>query len=140
MTDATGFLKPHQLPGLARINRFVDSLPYRDMTANPRFAGSGPNDVRIRRSNRQRANRRNRLRVEYRFPMNAAIDRLENSARRRARVVNKRLTRHSHDRSYAVAHWAKVSPAQRISVCRLGLDLSNDECKKYQCKSEADLF
>ena len=51
VSDASGFF----LPGLAGIGRFVNSLAHRDVTPNPRFAGSGPNDIRIGRRNRQRS-------------------------------------------------------------------------------------
>src|ERR1041384_3188142 len=116
MTDAPGFLETHQLPGLAGISRFVDSLPDRDMTADPSFTSSRPNNIWIRRSNRQRSNRRHRLRVKDGFPMNAAVDRLEDSAGRRPGVIDERLTGHADDRGRAIANGSYIPPAHRVGV------------------------
>ena len=80
VADTPGVIKSHQLPGLARVSRFVDSLADRNVTANPGFTRAGPNDVGVRRSNRERADGGNRLIIENRLPVNTAIEGLEDAS------------------------------------------------------------
>src|SRR2546421_7734936 len=84
VTNTSCFLKPHQFPGLARVRRFVDALAHRDVTANPGFAGAGPDYIWIRWRDGQRADRGDGLTIEDRFPMHSAVSRFPNTARRRA--------------------------------------------------------
>src|SRR6185295_13375146 len=51
-------------PRLAGVCRLVDAVADRDVAADERFAGAGPDDVRVRRRDRQRADRGHRLVVE----------------------------------------------------------------------------
>src|SRR5882672_5414794 len=71
--DATSLLKPHQLPGLARVSGFVDARADRDMAANVRLAGTRPNCVWIGRRDGQRTDRGHGVLIENCIPMNAAV-------------------------------------------------------------------
>src|SRR2546430_1756104 len=91
------------------------------MAANPCFAGAGPDDVGVRRRNRERADRGNRLVVEDRLPMDAAVSGLENTARSGAGVVDVGLADDSCDCADSIADWTDVTIAKRAQCFRVDL-------------------
>ena len=110
--DAAGLLEAHVRPRVAGVRRFVDAVPDRDVAANPRLAGAGPDDVRIRCGHGQRADRLRGLIVEELRPVDAAVDRLRDPARRAAGVVDERIAGDADDRGNPVALGADEAPAQ----------------------------
>ena len=79
--DAARFFQTHALPGLSGIRRFIDPISMGDVAPDEGFPGSGPNDVGVRGGDRQRADGRDRLLVEYRLPVDAAVFGYENPPR-----------------------------------------------------------
>jgi hypothetical protein len=110
--DAAGFFEPHQVPGLARIERLINALPNGDMAANERFAGARPHDVRIAAGNGKRADGGHRLPVEDRFPMRSAIGRFENTARSCARIIDAGIAGNTHRRIHSIPDRTDIAIAQ----------------------------
>src|SRR5438128_2407675 len=94
-SDSSTLLQSHARPRAAGVGGLIDSIADRDMTAYERLARSCPDDVRIRRRDCERTDRRDILTVEDRRPVNAAIGGLPDSAGRRARVVHIRIAGNS---------------------------------------------
>src|SRR2546425_1857671 len=111
--DSSCLFQTHLSPCLTRVGGFVDPVANRDMAADPCFASPGPDDVGVRGRHRQRPDGRNRLVVEDRRPMRAAVDGFPNSARGRADVVDVWLTGHARDRGRAVADRPDITPTER---------------------------
>ena len=112
VSNAPRFLQPHGCPGLPRIERAVNSTPNRYVAPDERFSGACPNHIRVAPRHRQRSNRRHRLCIENRLPVDAAIGGFEDSARRRSHVIKVRLARHSGDRGSAIPDWPDVAKLQ----------------------------
>src|SRR6266581_5815545 len=70
VSDAAGFLEPHQFPGLAGVGRLINAGANRNVAADPSFTSTGPNNIWIRRSHCQRTDRRHRLAVKDWLPVN----------------------------------------------------------------------
>src|SRR5712691_3572943 len=92
--------QPRVLPGLPTISRFVNAVTVRDVAADWRFAHADIDRVRIRirqtnRADRTRAENRS---VADRLPIDAAVDRLPNTAARAAEIKNHWLGRDARDR------------------------------------------
>ena len=73
------------------------------MTANERLAGADPDDVGIRRRNRDGSNRRHRFAVEDWAPVNATVSALEDAARSGSGVDHIGVADHTRNRTDAVA-------------------------------------
>ena len=102
--DAAGLVESHVRPRAAGVHRLVDAVADHVAVANrPRFAGAGPDDVRIGGRDGERADRRHRHAVGHRHPADAAVGRLPHAARRGAGVIDRRIARHAGDRRDAVA-------------------------------------
>ena len=91
-------LSPMLLPGGAGVGGLVDAVAHHVAVADrPRFAGAGPHDARIRRRDRERADRLHRLLVEDRREGPRAVGGLPDAARRGADVVGRRVARGAGD-------------------------------------------
>src|SRR5262249_41528680 len=82
LCDAFGLLQSDVGPILAAVRGFVDAVANRDAVAGPCFAGADPDDFRVLRINRDRADGLDRLFVEDRLECRAAVDRLPHAAAR----------------------------------------------------------
>jgi len=89
------FLFPNVLPGFAGVAGFVDAVADFDVAANVGLAGTGVDDIRIGRRDGQRTERRSRLIVGNRLPVNAAVGRFPYSAGGSGGVASKRIARHA---------------------------------------------
>src|SRR5207253_9648038 len=92
------------LPGLAAIERAIDTVAPRRTLAIVRFAGADPDDVRIVCRNRDVANRSRSLLVEQCFERRSIVRRFPKAARGRADVENIRVAFDYCDVVYAAAH------------------------------------
>src|SRR4029077_2985361 len=103
------------------------------------FTAADANDVRIRRRDRNRADRRRRLIIENRLPRPTVIDRFKNAAVHGRHVENIRLRWNSCDRPCsAAAIRSNVTPAQNrieLSRSRLPEPHTNRETD-YDCISK----
>src|SRR4029453_3292075 len=99
LADASAFGQPALLPRRAGVRGLVDSITH-DVawTDGPRLPGTRPDDVRIGKSDGERSDRLHRLRIENRRERLAAIGRLPDATRRRARAVRSRVTRYAGGR------------------------------------------
>jgi hypothetical protein len=88
-------------PRLPAIDRFEHPLALRDIGAHVRLARSDVDHLRIRRRDRNRPDRTDRLRVEDGMPRAAGIHGLPHSAIHAAEVEVLRLTRDSADGEHA---------------------------------------
>src|SRR5258707_15109912 len=82
------------------------------MAANPRFAGARPHDVRIRGSDRERADRLHRLIVEDLLPVHAAVDRFRHTARRASGVIHEGVAGDAGDWGQPIAFGSDAPPSQ----------------------------
>src|ERR1041384_2321080 len=89
--DAAGVLEAHEGPVLPGVGGLVDPPAHRDVAPDPRLAGAGPDDVGVGRGRRERADRGDRLVVEDRLPVDAAVAALPDPARCGAGVVGERI-------------------------------------------------
>ena len=88
-----------QLPRAAGIGRLVDAVAPRRALAIVGFAGSGPDDVGVRRRHGDVANRHHRVdAIEHRRPRRALVDAPEDAAAGGRDVDGVGLTRHARDR------------------------------------------
>ena len=71
----------HVRPGLAAVGRLVDAVADRRRVARPGLAGADPDVLPVRRVDRDRADRLDRLLVEDGLEGRAAVDRLPHAAR-----------------------------------------------------------
>src|SRR5262249_21350781 len=115
-SDAAGLGEPHVRPRLAGVSRLVDAVAHDVGVADdPGFASPCPNDARIRRRYGKRANCLYRLFVEHRLERLAAVRRLPDAARRRARIVRLGVARNTSDRrDPARALGSHVAEAERL--------------------------
>ncbi len=93
--DLSHVTQPHELPALARVGRHEHAATVHYVIARVPFPGAHPDDVRVRRCERDGADRRRRLVLEDRFPRIAPVDRLPYAARRRTDVVQVAVSRHA---------------------------------------------
>src|SRR5262249_12213817 len=124
LCDAFGLLQSDVGPVLAAVRGLVDAVADRDAIARPPFARTNPDDFRVLRINRDRADGLDRLFVEDRLECRAAVDRLPHAAARRADVNRQPLPLlHGVDRRHAPAHSRRsyVAPAQARDRPRIHL-------------------
>src|SRR5581483_5446034 len=136
--DPARLVEPHARPRLAGVGRFVDAVADGDVAANPRFAGAGPDDIRIRRRDSERSNRLGGLAVEDRAPVRAAVGGLVDAARRAAGVIHQRIAGNAGHRRNAVALGADEPPmeaAVHIGV-RLWRCLRDEADVDHQARAE----
>ena len=107
--DAAGIVEAHVGPGLSRVGGTVDPVADRDVAANERFPGAGPHDVGIRGRHRERPDGGDRLFVEDRLPVNAAVRRFPDAAGCGAGVVGVRIAGDACYRGKAVSDGADVA-------------------------------
>ncbi len=107
--DPPDLLEPHVSPRLAAVRRAVDPVADRDVRADERLPGSGPEDVGVGGRERERADRHGILVVEDRAPGHAAVLALEHPARGAADVVDVGVPRLADHRAHAVADRADVA-------------------------------
>ena len=101
--DLAGVTEAHELPRLAGIGREVHAAPVDDVVADVALARAHPDEVRVRRRERDRPDRGRRLVVEDRVPGVAPVGGLPHAARRRADVVDLRLAGNAGDRRDSAA-------------------------------------
>jgi len=106
-------------PALSRVGRFPDAIADRDVAAHERLTRPDVEDVVIGGRDRDRSDRRERQAVGERLPPRAAVGRLEEAARRRARVVDARFTGLSGDGDHAIAVRSDEPPAERFVQLRI---------------------
>ena len=82
--DVLAVFQPNVRPVLPAIRRLVNPVAHRHTIARPRLARPHPNNFRVRRIDRHRANRLHIFPVEYRLVGRAAVHRLPHSAACRA--------------------------------------------------------
>ena len=111
-SDPARVLETGAGPGLSRVRRFEHAPADGNVAADEGLAGSGPDDIRIGRRDGKRTDGRHRLRIEDWIPVNAAVARLPQSARRRAGVVDVRVAGNAGYRRHAIPLRADVSVAQ----------------------------
>src|SRR5581483_228265 len=100
-------------PRLAGIGRLVHSVAVRDLRPHVGLARADVHGVGLRRRDRHRADRRDRLAVEDRLPRAAGVDRLPDAAADRAEVEDVDLPRHAGDAvDAAAAERADEAPAK----------------------------
>ena len=101
-------------PRHACIGRLVDSIADGEIRPMQTFAAANINNVRIRRRNRDRANRSCRLLIKQRLPRAAIVGRLPHSTVHCADVENIRLAGNA-------AHRARPPAAKRPDIAPLHL-------------------
>src|SRR6266513_2013446 len=107
--------RQHFGPRLSGVDRFEDASPVRRVTADGGFARTGVNHVVVRWRDRDRANRGNRLFVEKRNPVCAAICRLPNSTRDCPKIISVWLAGDAFNRECtAAAKRTDLSPTHSI--------------------------
>ncbi len=103
------------VPGLAGIDRLENPSAVRGIAADRRFAGADVNHIVIGRRNGDRADRGDRLLVEQRNPIRAAIGSFPHAAGYCAKVICVRLARHAFNRQGApAAKGTNLSPPHPI--------------------------
>ena len=104
-SDGMRVRQADELPRLAGVDRFINSVAADDVAADAGFARPDINDVRIRLRNGDRADRRRhafRL-VGQRLPVQSAIGGLPHAAGSSAHVIHVGLTHDARDRGNASA-------------------------------------
>ena len=100
--DVLAVLEPRLLPGVAAVGRLVEPVADRDAVSDPRLAGPHPDGLRILGIGGDGADRLHLL-VEDRPVGKAAVDRLPDTAARRADVDRQRAVGDRLDRRDAAA-------------------------------------
>src|SRR5438477_5939511 len=90
-------------PGFAGVDGFVNADSISGVAANCCFTSSNVDDIMIRRSDRNRADRGNIFFVEKGRPILAAIGRFPNSARNCAEIIGVRFAGNAFNREGATA-------------------------------------
>jgi hypothetical protein len=98
-------------PGLASIERLVDAVAERNTVARVRLAGANPHHVRIVGVDGDVADRNRGLVIEDRRPGHASVDRLEQAARGRRDVNQRRIAGNPLDVGDAAAHRCRSDAA-----------------------------
>ena len=101
--DLSRFTQPDVRPRLSAVDGLVDPVSRCQIAANVRLACARVNDQRIRRSHRQRSNRRHRLTVEHRNPCQTRICRLPDAAVDRPEVKRVAIPWHPGSRNCATS-------------------------------------
>ena len=100
-------------PRLAGVGRLVDAVAVAHRIAQRRLAAADVDRVRRRRRHRERADRRDRLRIEHRRPDAPAVDRLPDAAVHRSEVELVRAAGNAAHRIDApAAEWPEHPPVQ----------------------------
>ena len=109
--DLPHVAETHELPALARVGRHEDAAAIHHIVARIAFARPHPHDVRVRRSQGERTDRRRRLVFEHRLPRVAAVRRLPHAAGGGPDVIRVPVTGHSdHRRDATTAHrWPQIA-------------------------------
>ena len=102
--DVTRRLQPHLLPGLPAVERLVRSISPGGALPVVRLSRSDPQHRRIRRRNRDVANRRHALLIEHRLPRRAIVRCFPHASRSRAHVHDVRIALHHCEIINAPAH------------------------------------
>ncbi len=116
-SDGMRVRKANELPGLTRVDRFVDTVAADDIAANTRLSSSDVNDIRVRLRNCDCTDgwRRIFLLVENRLPVEAAIRRLPYASGDGAKIVDIGLADYARHRDDAAAtKWADQSILQTL--------------------------
>jgi hypothetical protein len=115
--DVVGIAKTHVGPGFAPVEGAIHAVTPGRALAVVRFAGSRPDDVRIRRRDRQVADRKGSpVAIEDRFPRRPAVHALEDPAGCRAHEDDLRVRRHRLHvvNAPAEGRGADVAPLQTV--------------------------
>ena len=134
-SDAPGLVEPHMLPGFARVGGAIDAVANDNVAADERFAGSDPDYIRIRGSDRQRADGRHRLVVEDGLPVHASVGGLEHTARGCPKIDGVAVARHARHRADAVPHRADVPVLEGFQNVRIQL-LRRSGNRKQKTRSQ----
>src|SRR5262249_40873729 len=132
-TDLLSITQSHIAPGLAAIDRFVETIAHREVRPQRQpFATANVENVRIRWRNSQVADRTRRLIVEDRLPCVAIIGRLPYAAVVDTDIEDIGLPRHTCSAySATCAERSDASPAQRL-VKTLAILLSSDFNERHK--------
>ena len=108
-------------PRLAGVGRLVDAVADRQIGAGEPFAAADVDDVRVRRRDRDRADRSGGLVVEDRRPRPPEVGRLPHPAVYRAGIEDVRLRRHAGDGfGPSAAERSDRTPAHFAKRARVG--------------------
>src|SRR5882762_6506780 len=102
--DVARRLQPHLLPGLPAVERLVRTIAPGGALPVVRLASSDPHHGGVRRRNRDVANRRHALFIEYRLPRRAVVRCFPHAPRCRAHVHNVRIALHHREIVDAPSH------------------------------------
>src|SRR6266550_1151108 len=102
--DVARGLQPHLLPGLPAVERLVRSIAPGGALPVVRLSCPDPHHRGVRRRNRNVANRRHALFIEYRLPRGAVVSRFPHAPRSRAHVHDVRIALHDCEIVDAPAH------------------------------------
>ena len=101
--DCARVAESNILPGLAAIDRLVDSVAMRNVAANASFARAHVDHVRVRWRNRQASDRRRSLFIENRRPGHGAVGGLPHTTAGTAEVVRRGIAGNARRRQRAAA-------------------------------------
>src|SRR5258708_14044028 len=125
--NLTRILQSDMPPRLPAILGLIHPIPISDVRAHVRLARPHINDQRIRRRHRNRPNRSNPLRIEYRFPSAPRVVAAPHAPIHGAKIKNLRLPAHASNRQRPPSsrwpnrpppHPLKQSPVIFLSVSR----------------------
>ena len=103
LADGAAVAQANVLPGLARVEGFVDSIAVRNVAAYAGFAGADVNSIVIGIGDGQAANRSASLFIEDRRPGLSAVGGLPHTAARHAEIVGRGIARDSGSGQRATA-------------------------------------
>src|SRR5580658_7632367 len=113
--DLSRIVEADMSPGRSSVGRFVHAIAGSQIFANGAFTRSRINDVGIRWSYHDRADRRYRLAVKNRLPGQSSIDRLPDSTANATEIKSRRIAGNATDRDGAAsAKRANQAPFQAI--------------------------
>ena len=123
LDDPLGAREADVRPVLAAVDGLVDPVADRDAVARPGLARSDPDDLRIRRVDRDGADRLHGLLVEDGLVSRAAVDRLPDAAGGRSDEDRQAIAvAHGVDRRDAAAHRGRSDVAGAEAGDRFGID------------------
>src|ERR1035441_3924026 len=133
--DSLGIRKPHQLPVIAGIGRFVDSRAHRGAVAHPRLARAHPNCVGMGLIYRDGPDGL-RVLVEYGFEADSSVDGFPNAAAGRAYVDDPRIAGYAVDGCNAATSdgWSNGPRFDGAKRGGIDFDLSSAENCREQSK------
>ena len=123
--DLLPIAQSHVFPCFAAVGRFVDAVACRKVRSLQPLATADVNDVRVRRRNRESADRSGRLIVEYRIPGVAEVRGLPDASVVDADEEDVRLSRNAGGSDgTAATEWSDHAPVKLVEMShaeRLGL-------------------